>query len=232
MPGTGPVPVTTVPGHDSDDASDADLLRRLRAGDQDAFGGIVDAWSAAMMRVARGLVSTPASAEEVVQDTWLAVLRGLARFEGRSSLRTWSFRILVNTARTRAVRESRTVPWSSFAAAEGEGPAEDPSRFRAAGDEWAGWWSEAGRPQPWQSSPESGAVAAETRRLLAAALDDLPERQRVVVTLRDVEGFGSDEVRDLLGLSAANQRVLLHRGRARLRSTLEGYYRQGERPAP
>jgi RNA polymerase sigma-70 factor (ECF subfamily) len=206
-------------------------VRRLRAGDQDAFGAVVDGWSPAMLRVARGFVSTAASAEEVVQDTWLAVLRGLETFEGRSSLRTWAFRILANIARTRAVRENRTVPWSSFVPGQDEGPAEDAGRFRGGDDEWAGWWNESGRPWQWQPSPESDVVAGEIRRLLAAALDELPERQRVVVTLHDVEGFASDEVCDMLGLTAANQRVLLHRGRVRLRATLEDYYRQDERAA-
>jgi RNA polymerase sigma-70 factor, ECF subfamily len=228
VPGQGFAPITTGPPGDA--VTEADLVRRLRAGDEETFASIVDRWSPAMLRLARGLVSTTASAEEVVQDAWLAVLRGLDRFESRSSLRTWTFRILVNVARTRAVRESRMVPWSSVASSPDEGPAEDASRFRRADEEWAGWWNEGGRPQSWPS-PESDVVAAETRRLLAAALEGLPERQRVVVTLRDVEGFDSDEVCSMLGVTAANQRVLLHRGRVRLRATLESYYRQDERPA-
>jgi len=213
----------------------AELLERLRAGNRAAFAELVDAWSPMLLRVARCHVSTAASAEEVVQDTWLAVIRQLDRFEGRSSLRTWVFRILENQARTRGVRESRSVPWSSVFTdgAEGHGPTVDPGRFRGPEDRWPGGWSPAGRPTAWEPPPEDAAMAAEIRRELRTALDELPARQRTVVELRDVHGLSSDEVCERLGLSPGNQRILLHRGRARLRTRLEDVYRattgEGER---
>src|SRR4051794_32677266 len=206
----------------------AELLERLRAGNRAAFAELVDAWSPMLLRVARCHVSTRASAEEVVQDTWLAVIGQLDRFEGRSSLRTWVFRILENQARTRGVREARTVPWSFGPGADGHehaGATVDPARFRGPGDRWPGGWTPEGRPTAWESPPEDAAVAAEVRRELRAALDELPDRQRTVVELRDVHGLSSQETCDRLGLSAGNQRILLHRGRARLRARLEDVYR-------
>ena len=207
------------------------LLERLRAGDQSAFAELVDTWSPMLLRVARLYVSTRASAEEVVQDTWLAVIEQLDRFEGRSSLRTWVFRILENQARSRGVRDARTLPWSSAfgATAEDGGPTVDPARFRGSEDRWPGGWTPAGRPATWEPPPEDAAVAAEVRRELRTALDELPARQRTVVELRDVHGLTSDEVCERLGVSPANQRILLHRGRARLRARLEDVYRGTER---
>jgi RNA polymerase sigma-70 factor (ECF subfamily) len=204
--------------------ADAKLVNLLRAGDSDAFAQIVEDWSPPMLRLARSHVSTNASAEEVVQETWLAVIRGLDRFEGRSSLRTWVFRILTNQAKTRGVREARTVPWSSLTV-EDDGPTVDPGRFLGPSDQWPGGWTPEGVPPPWQPSPESSAIAGEIRDRVGRALQQLPERQRVVVSLRDVHGLRSEEVREALGISAANQRVLLHRGRAGLRASLEDYYR-------
>ena len=204
---------------------DAALLDRLRAGDEDAFAGVVQDWSPAMLRVARDHLSTQASCEEVVQDTWLAVLRGLDRFEGRSSLPTWVFRILVNQATTRRVREARTTPVPSWDPVDESGPAVDPGRFRGPDDPYPRHWTPVGAPSPWPVGPEQAALAAETRRVLARALDQLPPRQRTVVTLHDVHGLPSDEVCAVLGLSAGNERVLLHRGRARLRAALESYHR-------
>lgn len=205
----------------------AELLERLRAGDQSAFAELVDTWSPVLLRVARLYVSTRASAEEVVQETWLAVIEQLDRFEGRSSLRTWVFRILENRARSRGVRDARAVPWSSAFADDVDdcGPTVDPARFRGPGDQWPGGWTPAGRPTAWQLPPEDAALAAEVRVELRSALDELPERQRTVVELRDVHGLTSEEVCARLGLSAGNQRILLHRGRARLRDRLDGVYR-------
>ena len=205
----------------------AALVDRLRAGDRAAFAELVDAWSPVLLRVALLHVSTHASAEEVVQDTWLAVIRQLDRFEGRSSLRTWVFRILENQARTRGVREARAVPWSSVFAdpVEDSGPTVDPRRFRGPEDRWPGGWTPAGRPVAWEPSPEDAAVAGEIQRELRAALDELPDRQRTVVELRDVHGLTSEEVCAHLGVSPGNQRILLHRGRARLRARLEDTYR-------
>ena len=206
-----------------------DLLERLRAGDRAAFADLVRGWSPALLRVARWYVSTPASAEEVVQETWLEVVRQLDRFEGRSSLRTWVFRILANIARDRGRREARAVPFSSaFPEPRGPGdglPTVDPERFRGPGDRWPGGWTVAGRPAPWRPAPDDAAVAAELRRQLGEALAELPDRQRLVVELRDVHGLTAEEVCDRLELSAGNQRILLHRGRARLRARLEDVYR-------
>jgi RNA polymerase sigma-70 factor (ECF subfamily) len=210
-------------------ADDAALVQRLLRGEESAFAEIVNAWSPVMLRIARGHLSTHASCEEIVQETWLAVLRGLGHFEGRSSLRTWVFRILTNLAVTRGVREARSVPMSSLLAAEEPGPTVAADRFRGSDDEYPGHWTVAGQPTPWVAGPEDSAVAAETRRLLGAALADLPERQRAVVTLRDVHGLSGAEVCPLLGITPVNQRVLLHRGRARLRTVLEQYFsRVGE----
>ena len=194
-------------------ADDATVVARLRAGDQAAFAAVVRQWSPAMLRVARAHVRTHASAEEVVQEAWLAVVRGLDGFEGRAQLRTWVFRILVNVARRRGRVESRT-------SAELGGPTVDPSRFRDDDDPYPGHWRDYAAPADW--GPEPVLLAAECRALLEKALAELPERQRAVVELRDVHAFDSEEVCELLSLTPANQRVLLHRGRARLRSVLEG----------
>jgi RNA polymerase sigma-70 factor, ECF subfamily len=218
-------PESDVPAPRAADADDSDLVDRLRRGDERAFVTIVTRWSPMMLRVARSHVSTDASCEEVVQETWMAVIRGLDGFEGRSSLRTWVFRILTNLAKTRGVREARSVPMSSWAPADEDGPTVDPERFRAPGDRYAHNWTPVGAPTQWQPGPEQSVVAHETRRLLGAALEELPDRQRAVVTLRDVHGLSSEEVCASLDLSQANQRVLLHRGRARLRTVLEDYYR-------
>jgi RNA polymerase sigma-70 factor, ECF subfamily len=199
---------------------DTVLVDQLRAGDDAAFAVLLDAWSGGMHRVARGFVATADSAAEVVQDTWLAVIQGLPGFEGRSSLKTWVFRILVNTARRRGGRESRTVPWSSLTA-EDEGPTVDPSRFRGPGQPFGGHWNE--WPAPWPG-PEDATLAAEVRVRAAAAVAALPDRQRVVITLRDVEGYEPAEICDILQISAANQRVLLHRARAYVRGQLEAYF--------
>jgi RNA polymerase sigma-70 factor (ECF subfamily) len=209
---------------DIDPASgDERLLDRLRRRDVDAFAELVDGWSPGMIRMARSYVSTDASAQEVVQDTWLAVVRGLDRFEARSSLRTWVFSILRNLARSRGAREARTVPWPTLSDADGgnAGPVVDPGRFRGPDDPWPRHWTPVGSPQRWEPSPEDASLAAELRAELGGALAELPERQRTVVTLRDVHGWSSDEVCTALGLSEANQRVLLHRGRSRLRGRLE-----------
>lgn len=188
--------------------SDEVLLERLRGGDESAFLALVTRYHASMIRVARGFVPNAAVAEEVVQDTWIGVVRGVERFEGRSSLKTWLFRILVNRARTAGVREHRT---DTFDPTE---PAVAPDRFDATGA-----WAEP--VVPWESDTDDRLVAATWGPALRAALDGLPDRQRDVVVLRDVEGLSSDDVCDVLGISAGNQRVLLHRARSRLRAELE-----------
>jgi RNA polymerase sigma-70 factor, ECF subfamily len=199
---------------------DAELVARLRARDDAAFGLVLDAWSGGMARVARSIVSTHASADEVVQDAWLAVIQGVSRFEGRSSLKTWVYRILVNTAKRRALREGRQISWSPVAG-EDDAPTVDPARFGGPGDRFPGHW--VAFPAPWPS-PEQDMLAGELLARVEAALAELPERQRVVITLRDVEGYGSDEVSSILEISAANQRVLLHRARAFVRGKLEEYF--------
>lgn len=195
-------------------------LGALRAGEEQAFMALVERYHSALLRTAQIWVSSRPVAEEVVQETWLAVVRGLGRFEGRSSLRTWVFSILANVGRTRGVRESRSLPWSSLAPADRSGPTAGPRRFRGPEDEWPCHWTPVGSPQPWQPSPEDAAVAGEVRGQVARALTGLPERQRAVVALRDVHGLSSDEVCAALDISAGNQRVLLHRGRARMRAAL------------
>lgn len=197
-----------------------DLVTALASGDERTFVALVDDWGPTMMRVARSHVSTDATAEEVVQDTWLAVLRGIDGFEGRSSLRTWVFRILANIAKTRGVRERRTVPMGSIAP-EDSGWTVDPDRFRGPDDRYPGGWKSF--PATWPSA-EDGTVAREAHEVVLQAVATLPDMQRTVVTLRDVHGFGSDEVCELLDLTAGNQRVLLHRGRTRVRSRLEEFY--------
>jgi RNA polymerase sigma-70 factor (ECF subfamily) len=199
----------------------ATLVERLRAGDSDAFAELVRAWSPMMLQVARTYVSTDASAQEVVQDTWLEMIRGLDKFEGRSSLRTWLLAILGNIGRRRGAREARTVPWSSLSTADDAGPAVDPERFRGPDDQWPRHWTPLGKPRLWPRSPEAEIVAAEDHRQLEDGLAELPVQQRTVVALRDVHGLTSKEVCSLLELSACNQRVLLHRGRSRLRGLLE-----------
>ena len=184
------------------------------------FDRLVEQHYASMKRVARTFVGSDAVAEEVVQDTWLAIVAGIDRFEGRSSLQTWMFSILTNKAKTRGLRERRTTPLSCLGGGEPDEPAIDADRFQSDDDAWPGHW--ATPPRPWQR-PERRLLSLEVRGHLKAALDELPERQRLVVTLRDVEGFDADEVCELLHLSPENQRVLLHRGRSRLRTALETY---------
>ena len=204
--------------------AEAALVDRLRAGDADVFAEIVRAWSPMMLHVARTYVSTDASAQEVVQDAWLAMIRGLDRFEGRSSLRTWIVAIVSNIGRSRGVREARTIPWSSLGPLANEDAAVDPDRFRGPDDPWPRNWTPLGKPRAWPRTPEEEAMAAESLSQLAGGLAELPERQRMVVTLRDVHGLSSDEVCALLDLSAGNQRVLLHRARSQLRGLLEVHY--------
>jgi RNA polymerase sigma-70 factor (ECF subfamily) len=198
------------------------LLARLRDGDEDAFMEIVDAYGPLMLRMALGHVRTRAVAEEVVQETWLGVLDGLDRFEGRSSLKTWILRILVNRAKTRGAREARCVPFSSLGPADDEAPAVDPARFLGADHQyWPGHWAAA--PQSWAGVPDERLLARETLEHLRRAIEALPARHREVIVLRDVEGWDSGEVCAALGLSEGNQRVLLHRARSRVRAQLDAY---------
>jgi len=199
---------------------DAALVAALRAGDEAAFVSLLDRYYDTMVRVARMHVSTREAAEDVVQETFLGVIQGIDHFEGRSSLRTWMFRILVNRAKTRGERESRTRPFSSLESElEADQPSVDPDRFLADG-RWAGFW---GNPPVAQNLPEARVLAVEAGDRLTAAIDELPRMQRAVIMLRDVQGFTAPEVCELLDLSEANQRVLLHRARGKVRSALERY---------
>jgi RNA polymerase sigma-70 factor, ECF subfamily len=205
--------------HDEDER----LVAALRAGDADAFASLVDRHSAAMIRVAMAYVPTRAAAEESVQEAWIAVMRGIDAFEGRSSLKTWIFRILTNVAMRSGARERRSVPFSALAEAEDTGePSVDPDRFLPADHErFPGHW--AVMPARWPT-PEEGLLAGETREVVAAAIAELPVAQRTVIALRDVEGWSSEEVREALEISAGNQRILLHRARSRVRNAIESYY--------
>lgn len=187
---------------------DADLVLRLRTGDEEAFRYLVERYHTSLLRLAQTMVPSRAVAEEVVQDTWLGLVRGIDRFEGRSSLRTWLFHVLVNRARSTGAHERR--PTMGVTA----GPSVDPSRFGPDG----GW---ADPPVPWPEEVDDRLVAAQLAGRLRPLIDELPDMQRQVVTLRDVEGLSAQEVCDVLGLTEGNQRVLLHRGRARLRGMLE-----------
>jgi RNA polymerase sigma-70 factor (ECF subfamily) len=197
---------------------DAPLVARLRAGDESAFGVLVGRYYGVMQRVARQYVATKEAAEDVVQETFLGVIQGIDRFEGRSSLKTWIFRILVNRARTRGEREGRTRPFSALSLGlDVDEPAVDPDRFASEG-RWAGYWS--APPSPDQL-PEASVLAAELGSELRAVIAALPPAQRTVLELRDVQGLTSAEVCDLLELSEGNQRVLLHRARNKARAALE-----------
>lgn len=202
-------------------ASDQDLalVDRLRAGDELAFMMLVDQLQPAMLRVARMFVSNAAVAEEVVQETWLGVLRGLDRFEGRSSLRTWIFRILTNTAKSRGQREGRSIPFSALAGDDLDAPAVDADRFDPRGQDPRGHWSTL--PDDWRGIPDDRLLGNETLAVVGRAIDTLPPMQAEVIRLRDVLGWSSDEVRNALDLTETNQRVLLHRARARVRAALE-----------
>jgi RNA polymerase sigma-70 factor (ECF subfamily) len=200
-------------------SEEAELLARLRAGDERAFESLVESYHGTMIGVARNYVKTRDVAEEVVQEAWLGVLKGLDRFEGRSSLKTWILRILVNTAMTRGGREARTVPFSSLAPADEAEPAVEPERFRPPGEAFAGHWN--GYPGDWSALPEKGLLGRETIEVVKRAIDELPASQRPVITMRDIAGCSAEEVCDALDVSPGNQRVLLHRARSHVRAALE-----------
>ena len=207
-PGLAQPPVASDP--------DAALLEALRAGREDAFAGLVDRYHTSMVRVARAYVASREAAEDVVQDAWIGIIRGLDRFEGRSSLKTWMFRILVNKAMTRGGREARTVPFSSL------GPDDvsvDPDRFVASG-RWAGWWQREDAVSP---LPDRVVLSKEARAMVDAVIATLPPNQRLVILLRDVQGLSAAEACEVLDVSEANQRVLLHRARGKVRAALEHY---------
>jgi RNA polymerase sigma-70 factor (ECF subfamily) len=195
--------------------SEASLIAGLRAGDEAAFRALIEMYHAMLVRVARMYVPTQAVAEEVAQETWLAVFEGIDRFEGRSSLKTWLFRVLTNRAKTRGIREGRSLPFSSLDAEE---PAVEPERFHGGDHNWPGHWA-----APPRAFPEERLLAAETRQVLERAVAKLPPTQRAVISLRDIEGWSADEVCNALTISETNQRVLLHRARSAVRAALERY---------
>jgi RNA polymerase sigma-70 factor (ECF subfamily) len=220
------LPPGTAPPFGGTRAPDRDvpLLAALRAGDEQAFATLVTRHHASLKRVARAYVSTDAVAEEVVQETWLAAIAGLDRFEQRASIKTWLFHILANKAKTRGVRERRTVPFASLGSADRRAePSVGPERFQGEGAAWPGHWS--APPRPWED-PERRLQSLVARERLRAAIGALPEAQQAVLTLRDVEGLEAEEVCELLDLSAGNQRVILHRARARVRTELERYFEE------
>lgn len=200
---------------------DAELIEALRKGDEQAFATLIDAWSPAMLGYARYFVRSQASAEDVVQETWLAVLHGLDGFRGDASLRSWVFRILANIARKQGGRDARWVPIGLAS----DQPSYEPTRFRGLDDPWPGHWRTDATPAPWQ--PEERVLSGEARAVVYAALDELPQRQRTVVELRDVHGLTSAEVCEALSITPENQRVLLHRGRGRVRAALETFMEAG-----
>ena len=201
---------------------DLELVDALRAGDEAAFMKLVERLQPQMLRIARMYVSTVAVAEEVVQEAWVGVLNGLDGFQGRSSLRTWILRILVNTAKTRGQREARSVPFSSLWSPDaGTEPSVELERFLPEGQEGAGHWAAA--PASWDGIPEDRLLSQETLRRVSDAIEALPPNQREVIRMRDVLSWSSSEVCNALGITQTNQRVLLHRARAKVRRALEGY---------
>jgi RNA polymerase sigma-70 factor, ECF subfamily len=206
-----------VPVQDRTAASEIELVARLRGGDERAFEALVERHYPTMLAVARHYVSSRAVAEEVVQEAWLGVLKGIDRFEGRSSLRTWILRILVNTAKTRGAREARSVPFASLVS-ERE-PAVEPERFRSTDDPFPGHWR--AYPGNWQQLPEEALADRQTLDVVLATIHALPPPQRIVITMRDIQGCDSEEVCEALDVSEGNQRVLLHRARSKVRSALE-----------
>jgi RNA polymerase sigma-70 factor (ECF subfamily) len=199
------------------------LVEALRAGDERAFEALIERYHRSLLRLALMYVPSRAVAEEVVQETWLGVLQGLPRFEGRSSLKTWIFRILTNRARTRGQRESRSIPFSAAWSPEADSdePAVEADRFLPLEHQSAGHW--VSRPRDWNVLPEERLLSRETRDQIQQAIDALPGSQREVITLRDVEGWSSEEVCNVLEISETNQRVLLHRARSKVRHALEHY---------
>jgi RNA polymerase sigma-70 factor (ECF subfamily) len=196
----------------------------LRAGDESAFVSLIERYNNTMLRLAMIYIPERAVAEEIVQEAWVGVLQGIKRFEGRSSLKTWIFRILTNCARTRAQREGRSIPFSSLPDPEvgGDEPAVDPDRFLPANADKPGNW--ASLPSNWSEIPENRLLSQETYACIEMAIVKLPPNQRTVITLHDIEGWSAEEIRNVLSVSEANLRVLLHRARSRVRRALEQYF--------
>jgi len=201
---------------------EAALIARLRRRDESSFLDLVKRYHLSLVRLAQTFVPSQAIAEEVAQETWVGVLQGIDRFEERSSLKTWIFQILVNRAKTRGQREARSI---SFSAMDLEpdtcGPSVDPSRFAGPDSEYPDHWLVA--PQPWNLTPEQALLSQECKGHIEQAIAGLPPIQREVITMRDVQGWSSEEVCNILGVSESNVRVLLHRARSKVRRTMEEY---------
>jgi RNA polymerase sigma-70 factor, ECF subfamily len=206
---------------DPRDAEERALVEALRHGDEVAFTTLLDRYQSSLVRLAMMYVPNRQAAEDAVQDTWMGVVQGIDRFEGRSSLQTWLFRILLNRAKAKGVAERRQVPASSLDDSEDHGDAVDPARFFDHSSRWAGHWSTP--PQSWDGIPEDRLLGQELRALVEEVVAGLPHAQREVITLRDIRGLSAVEVCTVLDLSEANQRVLLHRARTKVRARLEAY---------
>jgi RNA polymerase sigma-70 factor (ECF subfamily) len=217
-------PVAIPAGRRPDNDDEVALVAALRRGEEAAFVTLVDRYGSSLLHLARTFVRDRAVAEEVVQETWLAVLNGIDRFEGRSSLKTWIFQILSNRARTRAVREQRSAPFSSLAG-DDDDDGIDADRFLPDDHRWAGHWAAA--PTSWNALPEQRLLGREILAHVQAAIEQLPARQARVLVLRDVQGWEPEEVCAALGLSDGNQRILLHRARGKVRTALESYLHEG-----
>jgi len=203
---------------------DVELVEALRRGDEAAFARLTDELNGPLTRLALVHVPSRAVAEEVVQDTWVGVIRGIDRFEGRSALRTWIFQILLNNARTRGQREKRTLPFSSLRRRNPEGrdePAVDADRFQGRRGEYPGHWA---RPPVEWDSPEERLAGDAARGVMLTAISKLPERQREVLALRDIQGYTAEDACNALQLTETNQRVLLHRARSKVRAALERHF--------
>jgi RNA polymerase sigma-70 factor (ECF subfamily) len=218
MTGTAPTSPDRQIAPDDDDIR---LVAALQQGNEQAFIAIVERFHLSLTRLALAYVQDRAIAEEIVQDTWLALVRGIARFEGRSSLKTWLFRVLMYQARARASREERSVPFSAV-----NGPTVDPARFLPDGHRWAGHWAEAF--PSFDDTPEEFLLRQETMSHIRHLIAQLPSRQRIVLVLRDIEGVSAAEVCDILSMNDGTERVLLHRARAKVREGLEKYLRESE----
>jgi RNA polymerase sigma-70 factor (ECF subfamily) len=204
---------------------DAAVVAAIRGGDESAFVAFAAAHQSSLLRLARLWTKNDALADEVVQETWMTMLEGIERFEGRSSLKTFLCGTVINIARSRARKEGRTVPMSSLGSPQEDEPAVDPSRFAGSDVPWADHWRVP--PKPFPDDPEGGAMRAELRAQLEEAIAELPEPQRSVLMLRDVEGLSGEEVCNALGLTDTNQRVLLHRARSKIRALLERSFAEG-----
>jgi RNA polymerase sigma-70 factor, ECF subfamily len=202
---------------------EASLVESLRAGEETAFTSLVETYHPSLVRLARLYVREEAIAEELAQDTWLAVLKGLSSFEGRSSLKTWIFTILTNKAKTRGQREKRSLVFADWGDAS-DAPTVDPERFNApSAEKWPNHWAAGLAPISWIGAPEELFLSAETMKLIRQTIDGLPGPQRAVITLRDIDEMSSQEICNILDISETNQRVLLHRARASVRQVLENY---------